>query len=203
MRWTISGFLVLLGWAPCQVGTRLVKLAGLSSKSDWNLWVSWRVQSAVLASAFLYPVCSISWFGSSREECPFPIGDPDKIDLVLVFKVGDICWLKLKYVRCRILKQCAAQVFLGSHCTYTFYCIFLPYIFLLYTFYRFQLDLLEMSQFTTNFPKLCFTSVAACAPCMLQCVLLDCNGSKCTENALSIPAAVSISFLIWSFQPLI
>ena len=25
MRWTISGFLVLLGWAPCQVGTGLVE----------------------------------------------------------------------------------------------------------------------------------------------------------------------------------
>ena len=102
MRWTISGFLVLLGWAPCQVGTRLVKLAGLSSKSDWNLLVSWRVQGAVLAFAFLCPVCSISWFGSSREECSFPIGELDKIDLVLVFKVGDICWLKLKYMRCRM-----------------------------------------------------------------------------------------------------
>ena len=57
MRWTISGFLVLLGWAPSQVGTGLVKLASLSSKSICNLCVAFGVQGAVLASAFLCPVC--------------------------------------------------------------------------------------------------------------------------------------------------
>ena len=45
--------------APCQVGTRLVKLAGLSSKSD-STFVNDRVQGTLLASVFLYPVCSIS-----------------------------------------------------------------------------------------------------------------------------------------------
>ena len=44
MRWTISGFLVFLGWAPCQVGTRLVELASLSSKSTCNLCVAFGVQ---------------------------------------------------------------------------------------------------------------------------------------------------------------
>ena len=102
MRWTISGFLVLLGWAPCQVGTRLVELASLSSKSTCNLCVAFGVQGAVLASAFLCPVCSISWLGSSREEGPIPIGELEKIDLMFVCKVGDICWLKLKQVRCRM-----------------------------------------------------------------------------------------------------
>ena len=63
MRWTISGFLVLLGWAPCQVSTRLGKLASLNSKSTCNLCVTFGVQGAVLASAFLCPVCSISWLG--------------------------------------------------------------------------------------------------------------------------------------------
>ena len=101
MRWTISGFLVLLGWAPCQVGTRPVELAGLSSKSTCNLCVAFGVQGAVLASAFLCPVCSISWLGSSREEGPIPIGELEQIDLMCVFKVGDICWLILKQVRCR------------------------------------------------------------------------------------------------------
>ena len=33
-------------------------------------------------------------------------------------------------------------------------------------------------------------SVSACESCTLQSVLLDCNGIKCTENGLSIPAAV-------------
>ena len=60
-------------------------------------------------------------------------------------------------------------------------------------------------------------SVAVHEPCTLQCVLLDCNGTKCTGNALSIPAApssqqihaetkfshVAISLFIWSFQPII
>ena len=31
-------------------------------------------------------------------------------------------------------------------------------------------------------------SVATCELLMLHCVLLDCNGTKCTGNALSIPA---------------
>ena len=65
---------VHLGGAPCQVGTRLVKLAGLSSKSDCNLCVAWRVQGAYLACAFLCPVCSISWLGSSWEVGPIPVG---------------------------------------------------------------------------------------------------------------------------------
>ena len=100
MRWTISGFLVLLGWAPCQVGTRLVELASLSSKSTCNLYVAFGVQGAVLASAFLCPVCSIRWLGSSREEGPIPIGELEKIDLMFVcesrwylkveFKVGEV-----------------------------------------------------------------------------------------------------------------
>ena len=102
MRWTISGFLVLLGWAPCQVGIRPVELAGLSSKSTCNLCVVFGLHCAVLASAFLCPVCSISWLGSSREEGPIPIGELEQIDLMCVFKVGDICWLILKQVRCRM-----------------------------------------------------------------------------------------------------
>ena len=84
MRWTISDFLFILGWAPCQVGTRLVELASLSSKSICNLCVAFGVQGAVLASAFLCPVCSISWLGSSREEGPIPIGELDEIDLMFV-----------------------------------------------------------------------------------------------------------------------
>ena len=98
-RWTISGFLVLLGWAPCQVGTRSVtKLAGLSSKSTLQplcciLWV----QGAVLASPFLCPVCSISWMGSSREEGPIPIGELDlKLICCYVCKVGDILLVEFK-----------------------------------------------------------------------------------------------------------
>ena len=60
-------------------------------------------------------------------------------------------------------------------------------------------------------------SVSACESCMLGCVLLDCNGIKCTGNGLSIPAAafsqqllretnfpqVAISLLVWSFDPMI
>ena len=60
-------------------------------------------------------------------------------------------------------------------------------------------------------------SVATHELCMLGCVLLDCNGIKCTENGLNIPVAafsqqllretnfqqVVISLLIWSFHPLI
>ena len=30
-------------------------------------------------------------------------------------------------------------------------------------------------------------TVSACESCMLGCVLLDCNGIKCTGNGLSIP----------------
>ena len=51
----------------------------------------------------------------------------------------------------------------------------------------------------------------------LGCVLLDCNGTKCTGNALSIPAAaflqqllresyfkqVAIYLLVWPFHPMI
>ena len=60
-------------------------------------------------------------------------------------------------------------------------------------------------------------SVPAREPCTLGCVNLDCNGTKCTGNALSIPAPafshqilgeakfcqVAISFLAWSFQLMI
>ena len=39
MRWTISGFLVLLGWAPCQVGTRLVKFPCIVNMQHYvSLW---------------------------------------------------------------------------------------------------------------------------------------------------------------------
>ena len=31
-------------------------------------------------------------------------------------------------------------------------------------------------------------SVSACESCTLDCVLFDCNGTKCTGNGLSIPA---------------
>ena len=96
MRWTISGFMVLLGWAPCQVGTRLVELASLSSKSTCNLCVAFGVQGAVLASAFLCPVCSISWLGNSRKEGPIPIGGQEKIDLMFVCKVGDILLVEIE-----------------------------------------------------------------------------------------------------------
>ena len=54
-----------------------------------------------------------------------------------------------------------------------------------------------MSQFTVISPKsishemphFMQFSVAACEPYTLHCVLLDCNGTKSTGNALSIPAA--------------
>ena len=59
-------------------------------------------------------------------------------------------------------------------------------------------------------------SVAARESCTLHCVLLDCIGTKCTGNALNIPAAacslqllretnfpqVAISFLLCSFHPM-
>ena len=45
--------------APCQVGTRLVELVSLSSKSD-STFVDDRVQGTLLASVFLCPVCSTS-----------------------------------------------------------------------------------------------------------------------------------------------
>ena len=59
-------------------------------------------------------------------------------------------------------------------------------------------------------------SVATHELCMLHCVLLDCTGTKYTENALSIPAAacsqqlptearfqqVAICLLVWSFHPM-
>ena len=55
-------------------------------------------------------------------------------------------------------------------------------------------------------------SVSACESCTFQSVLLHCNGTKCTGNGLSIPAAacsqqlpreprftqVAISLLVWS-----
>ena len=137
-RWTISGFLVLLGWVPCQVGTRSVKLAGLSSKSTCNLCVAFGVQGAVLASAFLCPVCSISWMGSSREEGPFPHGELDKIDLVFVCKVGDILLVEFKVgviVECRILRGSAVQFFSSGYRTHfahfyrTRFTCFVPYTF--------------------------------------------------------------------------
>jgi len=34
--------------------------------------------------------------GSSREEGPIPIGELDKIDLMFVFKVGDILLIEIK-----------------------------------------------------------------------------------------------------------
>ena len=60
-------------------------------------------------------------------------------------------------------------------------------------------------------------SVAAHELCTLHCVLLNCNGTKCTGNALSIPAVAfsqqllretnfpqtAISLLAWSFHPMI
>ena len=39
-------------------------------------------------------------------------------------------------------------------------------------------------------------SVATCELFMLHCVLLECNGSKCTENALSIPAVACTQQLL-------
>ena len=66
-------------------------------------------------------------------------------------------------------------------------------------------------------PHFIQVSVAAHEPCTLQCLLLDCNGTKWTRNALSIPAAacsqqilgerkfwqVVISLLVWYFSPMI
>ena len=60
-------------------------------------------------------------------------------------------------------------------------------------------------------------SVATRELCTLHCVLLNCNGTKCTGNALSIPAVAfsqqllretnfpqaAISLLAWSFHPMI
>ena len=46
--------------APCQVGTRSVKLAGLSSKVHLQQFVAFGVQGTLLASVFLCPVCSTS-----------------------------------------------------------------------------------------------------------------------------------------------
>ena len=39
-------------------------------------------------------------------------------------------------------------------------------------------------------------SVAACQLCTLHCVLLNCNGTKCTGNALSIPAVACLQQLL-------
>ena len=66
-------------------------------------------------------------------------------------------------------------------------------------------------------PHLMQFSVATRKLCTLHCVLLNCNGTKCTGNALSIPAVafsqqllretnfpqVAISLLVWSFHPMI
>ena len=60
-------------------------------------------------------------------------------------------------------------------------------------------------------------SVASRKLCTLHCVLLNCNGTKCSGYALSIPAVafsqqllretnfpqVAISLLAWSFHPMI
>ena len=44
---------------------------------------------------------------------------------------------------------------------------------------------------------------AACEWCMLHCVLFDCNGRKCTENALSIPAAACSPQLLREIQDIL
>ena len=70
--------------------------------------------------------------------------------------------------------------------------------------HRFQIDLLEIWQFTkivqNSVSMKCHIfmqiSVAAHEPCMLHCLLLDCNGTKWTGNALSIPGS---SFLTMDF----
>ena len=60
-------------------------------------------------------------------------------------------------------------------------------------------------------------SVATCELCTLGCMLLNCNGTKCTGNSLSIPAVACSQqllrrnklstgcyfFLFWSFHPMI
>ena len=59
-------------------------------------------------------------------------------------------------------------------------------------------NLLNKTSLHSNFPNNLFHikkpyfmqfSVSACESCTLGCVLLDCNGIKCTGNGLSIPAA--------------
>ena len=80
-------------------------------------------------------------------------------------------------------------------------------------------NLSDKTSLHTNFPDnlfhmkshISYSYVSACESCMLGCVPLDCNGIKCTENGLSIPAAafsqqllretnfpqVAISLLVW------
>ena len=60
--------------------------------------------------------------------------------------------------------------------------------------HRFQIGFLKKSQFTVISPTICFiwwnaTFHAPREPCTVHCVLLDCNGTKWTGIALSIPAA--------------
>ena len=59
-------------------------------------------------------------------------------------------------------------------------------------------NLFNKTSLHSNFPNNLFHikkpyfmqfSVSACESCMLHCVLLDCNGIKCTGNGLSIPVA--------------
>ena len=75
--------------APCQVGTRLVKLAGLSSKSTCNICCTW---SSGCSFGFCIPVSSLQYqLIGKRLGCgTYPVGELNKIDLILVWKVGEL-----------------------------------------------------------------------------------------------------------------
>ena len=64
IRWILLAMWFTWEGAPCLVGTRLVKLAGLSSKSTCNICCIWS-SGCSFGCCILCPVCSISWLGSS------------------------------------------------------------------------------------------------------------------------------------------
>ena len=70
--------------APCQVGTRFVKLASLSSKSTCNFHCIW---SSGCSFGFCMPVSSLQYLpiGKLLGVGPIPIGELMKIDLECVF----------------------------------------------------------------------------------------------------------------------
>ena len=65
-------------------------------------------------------------------------------------------------------------------------------MFLLFCIRFIQLDKISRSEEFhfggSSGPHFMQFSVATCELCTLHCVLLNCNGTKCTGNALSIPA---------------
>ena len=80
----LFNLLAHLGGALCHIGTRLVKLAGLSCKSNCNIYCIW--EFIEYSFSCYIPMSSLQYqlIGKLLGSVKHPISELDKIDLIIV-----------------------------------------------------------------------------------------------------------------------